>query len=470
MWKKYYIIETVEELLEQLADQPVPTRIISGGTDLMVEMHNGKWEDVEVMLDISRISGLNQIWRGADGTVHIEALVTHNDVILSPILRESAYPLVQACWRVATPQIRNLATVVGNLVTGSPANDTITPLMALDASLVLASKEGERTVKLADFYFGVRKTQLKKDEFVKEVFFKHMNADQKGAFKKSALRRTQAISTLNSCVILEFEENKVKSAQITLGSVAPTIVHAKDAESFLCGKTIDRVIAQEAGKLAAASATPITDLRGSAEYRSYMIAVLVENLLLELVGINPGEKVPARPAVLVANYHTVKNPASDWDGKVIRTTINGQDYSVEDTTHRNLLALVRERVGLTGTKNGCEEGECGACTLHLDGKAVVSCLVPAPRAHNAIITTVEGVATEGGLHPVQQAFIDHAAVQCGYCTPGFIMSAVKLLEENPEPDESTIKEGISGNLCRCTGYYKIVEAIEDAALVNRRSA
>jgi carbon-monoxide dehydrogenase medium subunit len=150
----------------------------------------------------------------------------------------------------------------------------------------------------------------------------------------------------------------------------------------------------------------------------------------------------------------------------IETMINGKRYNFTSGYNKSLLHLIREEAGMIGTKEGCAEGECGACTVFLDGMAVMSCLVPAVRAHGAEIVTIEGIMNNGELHPIQQAFIDKGAVQCGYCTPGFIMSSVMLLDEIERPIREEIKEAISGNLCRCTGYYSIIAAIEQAAQNN----
>ena len=139
--------------------------------------------------------------------------------------------------------------------------------------------------------------------------------------------------------------------------------------------------------------------------------------------------------------------------------VNGKKHSLEVEEDMRLIDLLREKLGLTGVKEGCSEGECGACTVIMDGEVVNSCLVMAFQAHESNIITIEGLDEEGSLHPLQQAFIDAGAVQCGYCTPGMILSAKALLDKNPNPTEEEIREGISGNLCRCTGYNKIVEAI-----------
>ncbi len=147
----------------------------------------------------------------------------------------------------------------------------------------------------------------------------------------------------------------------------------------------------------------------------------------------------------------------------VSLTVNGRLCEVEIPPNRTLLDLLREGLGLTGTKRGCEIGECGACTVLMDGLAVNSCMVLAPQAEGRRITTVEGLAEGEVLSPLQEAFLDHDAVHCGFCIPGMLMSAKDLLDRSPSPTEREIRTAISGNLCRCTGYVQIVEAIDDAA-------
>lgn len=150
--------------------------------------------------------------------------------------------------------------------------------------------------------------------------------------------------------------------------------------------------------------------------------------------------------------------------KTIRFTLNGCEVSAEVESNKMLLDLLRDYFQLTGAKDGCGKGECGACTVLVDGLSILSCLYPAFEVEGKSVTTIEGLVGEGNeLHPIQKAFVEHGGIQCGFCTPGMIMSAKALLDENPDPTDQEIKKGISGNLCRCTGYVQIITSIKEAA-------
>jgi carbon-monoxide dehydrogenase medium subunit len=512
MWKEIFRPNNLEDALQRLAETARESgeqalsssraRIIAGGTDLILELERGVRTGVEILIDVTHIPDLDLITLDEDGMVHLGPLVTHNDCVASKLIVEKAFPLAQAAWEVGAPQIRNRGTVAGNLITASPANDTITPLMALNAQVRLAAFRGTRvvtrTVALSDFYLGVRRTVLQPDEMLVDITFPALTSDQRGSFMKVGLRRAQAIAVVNAAVILSFlpadessRAEKVQEARISLGAVAPRILRAEKAEEFLVGRSLEDEVIRQAAELANQAAHPIDDLRGSADYRREMVKVSVSRLLKILKDGKEKENFPENPVLLQRKIPTVDFLGSESTGSTqttlvqregnaaeysraaeyrqpIQTVINGKAYTFKTGHGKTLLRLLREEAGLIGTKEGCAEGECGACTIFLNGEAVMSCLVPAESAHGAEIQTIEGLTHEGGaeyseLHPVQQAFVELGAVQCGYCTPGLIMSAVKLLEEKQHPTKDEIQQAITGNLCRCTGYYSIVQAIELAA-------
>ena len=463
-------------------------------------------------------------------------LVTHNDVVASPLLVARAFPLAQACWEVGAPQIRNRGTVAGNLITASPANDTIAPLWALDGAVTLASQQrGERRLSFDQFYLGVRRTAMQPDEMLVAIHLRALPANARGAFIKLGLRRAQAISLVNVAVVIEFsefpefssagnwrnsEELSVARARITLGAVAPTIVRAEAAEASLLGQPLSDAAIARAAELAREAVRPIDDLRASADYRRAMAGVLVERALRQLRAGSERAGYPADPIQLRTAAST---RPSGYELRVtphdasIPLTLNGNSATLHQAAGKTLLRALREDGHMTGVKEGCAEGECGACTVWLDGEAVMACLVPAERAAGCAVVTVEGLAREGSryaadgystgggaaggegsryaadgystgggaaggegsryaadgystgggasgeLHPLQAAFVAEGAVQCGYCTPGLLMSGAMLLEERPQPTAAEIQQALAGNLCRCTGYAKVVAAIEKAA-------
>jgi carbon-monoxide dehydrogenase medium subunit len=465
MWDKYYTPNSLEETLQLLDQFQSKARLVAGGTDLIIEIERGLRRP-EVLIDVSRLAKFDTIALDEDDHIHLGPTVTHNQVVASQLCWDRAFPLVNACWQVGSPQIRNRGTITGNLVTASPANDTITPLRALEARVVLASVKGERVLPLSDFFLGVRETALAPNEMVLDIIFPAMQPNQVGTFEKLGLRRAQAISVINVAVILTFEGNKVSDARITLGSVAPTIIRASKAEAALIGQSLTDEVIAEAAKLAAQAAKPIDDIRGSVVYRRYAVEVYTRRALVTLRNGEERDHIPYNPIMLWGEtngrfpYRSTEDIPHTAEGdEAIVTIVNGEPVIVRYANEKTLLRMLRENLGLIGTKEGCAEGECGACTVLLDGIAVMSCLVPAPRAHRSEIVTIECL----DKHPVQQAFVDQGAVQCGYCTPGFIMSGVSLLAEQPSPSPDEIKQAITGNLCRCTGYYKIIQALEKAA-------
>jgi carbon-monoxide dehydrogenase medium subunit len=476
MWQNYHSVLSIDEVTRILANEGPQARIIAGATDLMLEMERGVRKGIKTLIDVTRIEGLDQITLDEENVIHLGPLVTHGQCAASKIIIEQAFPLARACIEVGAPQIRNRGTIAGNLITASPANDTIPPLVALHANLVLQSVHGMRVVPLDEFHKGVRLNVMQADEMLVEINFPALETNQRGTFYKLGLRKAQAISIVDCAVILTFEGDRVKSADITLGAVAPVIVHAKEAEEYLMGRMLDNETIERASEYTKMAAIPIGDIRSSKEYRHEMVRVCTKRVLSQLAKGEERTGYPKRPVLLRActdRYGYQYYPSEGLNQSIFHTTgqkvpaietnINGKDFKFTSGQNKSLLRLLREEGGLIGTKEGCAEGECGACTVFLDGMAVMSCLVPAARAHGANIVTIEGIMKEGNLHPIQQAFIDKGAVQCGYCTPGFIMSSVILLDEMQRPTREEIKQAISGNLCRCTGYYSIVAAVEQAA-------
>ncbi len=460
MWQRYVFAASPEEAGSLLKELGTEARIIAGGTDLSVAMKGGGLE-VGTLIDVTRIPSLQSIER-RDGKIWIGAAVAYSRLLASPMLRESTPLLLQAVQEIGSVQIRNLGSIGGNLATASPAGDAIPALMALGAEVALAGPGGRRTVPITEFFLGVRKTVLNDDEIIEGVLVPPQAENQIGVFVKHGLRRAHAISVVNAAVLVTMESGKVAEARIALGSVAPTVFRAEEAEKMLEGSDLDEKAIADAAAAASWASRPIDDIRGTAAYRRHLVEVLVKRALQHIASGNVPELLPPMNR---QEFRLLPVPSSDEiaDGNRVTLTVNGQEVTLKDVRGKSLLYALRDELGLLGVKDGCSAGECGACTVQLDGRAVTSCLVPAPQAHGRTVETIEGISKNGSLHPIQRAFVDHAAAQCGYCTSGFIMSAKALLETYRKPDDETIKRALAGNLCRCTGYYQIVEAVKAAA-------
>lgn len=465
---------TWEEAVRLRAARP-DARVVAGGTDLVVELDHGQGPPL-TLIDLTAVAG----YRSLDDLGEVFELsggVTHNQVVADEGIVADALPLAQACLEIGSPQLRNRATVAGNLVTASPANDTISALMALGASVVLVRPDGDRLttreIRVEDFFTGFRETVVEADELVRSVRVPKLGPGRRGLWVKLGNRRAQAISVVHAgIVVARGDDGVVTEARLALGSVAPTVVLSDAFASTLVGNPLDGERIDAAARAVGAEIEPIDDVRATAAYRSRATATVVRRALEALVAGEEAAEWPDHPPLLVRPgppSSPSPGPTEIHDATEIEVTVNGTAVRAAGAASRTLLDWLRDCAGrgpagpLSGVKEGCAEGECGACTVHLDEAAVMSCLVPAAQADGSTVTTIEGLAPSGGtLHPLQEAFVSEFAVQCGFCIPGFLMAGASLLDETGEPTEEQIRLALSGNLCRCTGYYPITHAVRVA--------
>ena len=384
MEERYWQPSSIDEALLLVDKFNGNSKIVAGATDLWLEYKNGIHQEINEFIDISRIKDLDVIYEDVSERIHIGPLVTHAHCVRSELLKESATCLHQACLSVGSPQIRNRGTITGNVVTGSPANDSIPALMVLNANVVCQSIDGSRIIPITEFYLGVRKTRLKPNEIITDIWFQKPGKKSISFFKKQGLRKAQAISLLNVAVLCEMQDSgKIDNIRIAYGSLAPTVVRATKAEEFARGKNIMEIEMSKFVDLALESISPISDIRSTSAYRKLVAAVLLKRGIEEVL-INKRTLNQSRNVTLwgknQATFIPIEKTILCEPQSTIEFTLNGQKIKSIYIPGQTLLDIIRNAAVFTGTKEGCDEGECGACTVFMDGIAVLACLIPAGRA------------------------------------------------------------------------------------------
>ena len=453
---------SLADAVQALAEHGDGARLLAGGTNLVVDMKLERCLP-KVVIDISGLTDLVGIHEEA-GSIRIGALTPIRSIALSPLLWEKATALAEAAAAFGSTQIAMQGTIGGNVCNGSPASDTVPALLALEAEAIVAGPDGDRTVAVGDLLDAPGKTRLRAGEILKEIRLGAGSAGTASVFLK--LSRVRAdLSKVSVAVRVAREGTSIRSARIELGSVGPTVVRARGPESALSGTPFSDDALLAAAKLVAEDIVLIDDVRSTADYRRKAAVALVFDAV-SAAWTRASEGPPPAPRGQAKASGAPRGGLHlTPDERVrIRLTVNGSPVELEVAANELLLNVLRERLELTGSKYGCGIGECGACTLWIDGEPALGCLVLGVAASGSEVRTIEGLAQpDGTLDPIQKAFIDENAFQCGYCTPGMLMMTKKLMAEIPEPTEDEVREYLKGNRCRCTGYTSIVRAVNAAS-------
>jgi xanthine dehydrogenase iron-sulfur cluster and FAD-binding subunit A len=419
--------------------------VYAGGTELLVVMKE-RLAHFPHLVDIKRIPGLREIEYDEDSRMlTIGALATHREIERSPLVREQLPSLAALASSVANIRVRSAGTIGGNLCFAEPHSDPATLLTALEAQLTLTAAGGSRTVPIADFFTGILETVRRHDEILTGIAIPAPAAGSGIAYERFKLheRPTAAVAA-----IVMVEDGLIRAARVVAGSVGERPQLLTRTMAFLLSQPANDATANSAVCAIGDEVATTSDAFESEAYKRQLTRVVGRRA----IAVPRARRVRAMPP------ETFAPPLIS-----LEMTVNGQPVALAIESRAILLDVLRDRLGLTGAKRSCDSQVCGACTVLLDGLPVSACCTLAYEAVGREVETIEGLAGPDGLHPIQQAFVENAAIQCGFCTPGFVLTAKALLTENPHPSRAEIEAYLGGNLCRCTGYWNILAAVEDAA-------
>jgi len=467
---EYAAPETLEEAVALLREHGAEAKVLAGGQSL-VPLLNYRLARPRLVVDINGLplAGV----RVENGSLHLGALTRHHELEdLSEIGRST--PLLPEVARlIGNVRVRSLGTLGGSLAHADPAAELPMAIVALDARLTLASASGRRTVAAREFFTGYLSTALGADELVTAIEVP-VTEGMGWAVEEFARRAGDfAVVAVAAGVSLD-RRGRVDDARLALAGVADRPLRATAAEDSLRGHEPSGERLARAAEIVRERLDPQSDAFVSGAYRRLLAGVLTRRALARAIPEGEtsqprpqGATVPLLSAQLARPAVSPRRPAaspppeaspqrSAWGGGLV---INGRAREVDVRPGQTLLEVLRDTLGIFDVKEGCGEGVCGACTVLLDGRPVSSCLTLAAAARGRAILTIRGLEREGRLHPLQEAFVRHGAVQCGFCTPGMLLTTLAFLERHPRASREEVRAALEGNLCRCTGYAKILDAV-----------
>ena len=443
---------SLSEAQQAVSDGAVSSRL-AGGTDLLVGIRLGARDPARV-IDLKQIPELTAIEVG-ETAVRIGAAASAFDVLHNSDVPSLFPGLAEALDLIGSTQIQGRCSAGGNLCNASPAADSIPALIANGAQCRILGPEGERMLAVEDFVVGPNQNALAPGELLVELILPRPAAGTADAYLRLTPRTEMDIAVAGAAVSITLDNSGTcTAARVAIGAVAPTALLVEAAAEALVGsRSWIKPRSMPRSRRRVRRQPPFRQARyGGIPHPRRGCAGVARHC--QCASAHSGGSLMNKPLNKMA----------------VQATINGESKAFLCSPGQVLAEVLRDELELIGTKIGCNTGDCGACSVLVDDRLVCSCLVLAAEVEGKSVQTVEGVANGGALHPVQQKLLEHGGLQCGICTPGVVVAAKALLEHNPDPTEEQARYWLAGNLCRCTGYDKIIRAVLDAAKTMREEA